>query len=87
MSSVIEQMPEQLRDVFVEVLEQRDSSLLAALRNQQKPTPEQRQTVDDIFSNEVVQELGPGWAPSARGQLIKRAIEEFWYLWPSDVPL
>jgi hypothetical protein len=87
MTNVIERMPEQFREVFVEVLGQRDSSLLAALTKQDKPTSEQRVAVNQIFAREIMGEFGAEWEPSARGRLMERAIEEFWHLWPADVPL
>lgn len=84
MSNVVESIPEQFRSLFVEVLAERDASLLAGLQNQAEPTPEQREAVDDIFSSEIVRELGPDYEASERGQQLKRAIEEFWYRWPNE---
>ena len=84
MSNVVESIPEEFRAVFVDVLGKRNAALLSALRTQDKPTAEQREAVDDIFSDEVVRELGPGHVPTERGQLVTRTIEEFWYQWPND---
>jgi hypothetical protein len=83
-NNVIEHVPEDFRDMFIEVLGERDSALLSALYSQERPTAEQREGVDDIFSDEIVRELGPGHVPTARGQLVKRAIEEFWYHWGNE---
>ncbi len=84
MSNVVESIPEKFRAVFTEVLGEHDTALLSALRTQDKPTAEQREAVDDIFSDEIVRELGPGHVPTERGQLVKRAIEEFWYRWADE---
>lgn len=84
MSNVIASIPEEFRAVFVEVLGERNAALLSALRAQDEPTAEQREAVDDVFSDEVVRELGPGYVPTERGKLVTRAIEEFWYRWPND---
>lgn len=84
MSNVIESIPGEFQEIFTEVLGEHDAALLSALRTQDRPTAEQREAVDDIFSDEIVRELGPGHVPTARGQLAKRAIEEFWYRWGDD---
>jgi hypothetical protein len=86
-SNVVEKIPEEFKAIFTEVLDERDPELLSALRNQDKPTNAQREDVDDIFSDEIVRELGSEHVPTERGQRIKRAIEEFWHLWPSEVSL
>lgn len=84
MSNVVESIPEEFRTVFVDVLGEHDAALLAALRTQHEPTADQREAVDDIFSDEIVRELGPGHVPTERGHRVKRAIEEFWHRWPND---
>ena len=84
MNSVVDSIPEPLRPTFVEILAKHNAELLRALRTQAEPTDEQREAVDDIFSNELVNELGPGYEPTPQGQQVKRAIEEFWYRWPND---
>jgi hypothetical protein len=84
MTNIIEQMPDELRGIFVEVLQARDSSLLAALRSQDKPTSKQGDVVESILADELVGEFGAEWEPSVRGKLIERAVEEFRHLWPSD---
>lgn len=85
MSNVVESIPEEFRKIFVEVLGEHNAVLLSTLRTQDEPTAEQREAVDDVFSDEVVRELGPGHVPTERGQLVKRAIGEFWYRWPNDI--
>jgi hypothetical protein len=84
MTNVIEQIPERWRGIVVEVLDERDRSLLAALRRQERPTAEQRDTAADILMDEFTRELGPGHEPSARGKLIDDAVGQFFLLWPAD---
>lgn len=86
MSSVIDQMPNEFRQLFERILIERAPDLLATLRGQDKPTMKQRELVDDIFATKIIDELDEHDAPSELGQRAKRTIEEFWALWPSDSP-
>lgn len=85
MANVIDHMPAEYRDLFVDVLAGRDPELLETLRDQERPTVHQRSRVNSLFANIIVEEMNDDYAPSERGKRAERTMEEFWQLWPRNV--
>lgn len=86
MVNVIDHIPAEYRELFVDVLTERDPELLATLRCQDRPTVDQRSRVNGAFANMIVEEMNEDYVPSERGKRAERTIEEFWQLWPRNVP-
>jgi hypothetical protein len=85
MSTVIEGLPEQYREVFTTLLSQRDPELLSALQSQEKPTVAQQDAVIEVLADAFTEHFGPGHEPTERGVLIDDALRAFLEQWPADI--
>lgn len=84
MSTVIENLPPQYRDVFVGILGERAPELLDSLRVREKPTRQQQNTVMRILARAFDEHLGPGHEPTSEGVVIDKALRTFLEQWPAD---
>ncbi|WP_026425656.1 hypothetical protein [Actinokineospora inagensis] len=82
--SVIDEMPEPHRAVFVAVLQHRDPALLATLRASTTPTVEDWETVEETFIDALSEHYGPGHEPDEMGKRIDNALGAFMTRWPND---
>jgi hypothetical protein len=74
---VIDSLPSEHRQVFVEVL--------AALRSSRTLTQDDIQEVESAFYRARLDHLGPDKEPTERGAAIGRALRAFLARWPSDI--
>lgn len=83
-STVIDSLPAEYRQVFVEVLGATDADLLAALLNHDTPSIEEREAVEDILSTEFSNHLRPDDEPTDRGVAIDSVLGAFLTRWPIE---
>ncbi|MGH3439126.1 MAG: hypothetical protein ACRDRN_22025 [Sciscionella sp.] len=81
---MIDSVPEKHRDTFVQILKERNSTLLAELRAQEKPTLDQADTVTDIFASSLIANLDENDDPTEWGVKINDALGVFVSAFPSD---
>lgn len=84
MNSVIDSLPADLRDVFVEVLKARNPRLLQSLRADREPSRDERVQVMRTLSTEFARHLQPDWEPTPRGVDIDNALGAFLLQWPIE---
>jgi hypothetical protein len=83
-STVIDSLPEQYREVFTSLLADRDPELLSALQTQEKPTLDQQDAVIEVLADAFSEHLGPGQEPTAQGVLIDNVLGAFLTRWPAE---
>lgn len=82
MSTVIDSLPPDSRDLVTEIIGERDPGLLAALRERQEPDLSQRVSVMEILSTEFSHNLRPDDEPTERGEAIDDLLGAFLLHWP-----
>jgi hypothetical protein len=82
MSTVIDSLPPDSRELFTDIIGDRDPGLLAALRDRQKPDLSQRVSVMEILSTEFSHNLQPDDEPTERGKAIDDLLGAFLLHWP-----
>lgn len=82
MSTVIDSLPSDSRELFTDILDERDPGLLAALRDCQEPDLSQRVSVMEILSTEFSHNLQPDDEPTERGKAIDDLLGNFLLHWP-----
>jgi hypothetical protein len=82
MSNVIEQLPEELRPLLIEIVGEQDENLLATLRTHDEPSQADRETVESLLADEFSRNLGQDFEPTGRGKAIDRLIGIFLLRWP-----
>lgn len=81
-STVVDSLPAEYRQIFVDVIRVRDANLLAALLNQGTPSIEEREAVEDVLSTEFSNHLSSDGEPTERGVAIDNALGAFLLRWP-----
>lgn len=81
MSNVVDSLPAEVRQIFVEVIGEHSPELLTALRSTNAPSVDDVQTVEDILSEEFCLNLDEDDEPTPRGALIDNAIGAFVQRW------
>ncbi|TNC23747.1 hypothetical protein [Amycolatopsis alkalitolerans] len=84
MSTVIESLPAEYRDVVTALLAERDPELLSALQVQERPTLDQQDEVIEVLADAFTEHLGPGQEPTEQGVLIDNALGAFLTRWPTE---
>lgn len=86
MNNVIDSVPQEHRETFVQVLQQHNSVLLNALRAQEAPTIDQADDVTDVFARAFIVNVGPDEDhPTERAVQIDDALGAFLKRWPVEV--
>ncbi len=70
MSGVVDSVPEEMRELFAEIIGRRDAKLYFDLCNTEKPTPIQLEEVMDILLDEFLRNLQTDYEPTKRGKAI-----------------
>jgi hypothetical protein len=83
-SNVIDSIPEQYREVLINIVGHRDPQLLTALRTGEQPTQPEREAVEEVLADALSEHFGPGHIPTDQGILIERTIEAFLEQWPIE---
>lgn len=82
MSSVLDKIPTEARNLIVSELARCEPVLLAQLREAQEPTNEQSDAVVAALSNAMGPHFGPGHIPNEYGKAIDNAIGAYLLAWP-----
>ncbi|MGH9170157.1 MAG: hypothetical protein ACRD0Z_04725 [Acidimicrobiales bacterium] len=82
MSGVVESMPALARNLFEEVIGERNPLLLETLRTTDQASPAQRLAVEEILSAEFSRELRQDFEPTDRGRAIDDLLGQFLLRWP-----
>lgn len=86
MSTVIDTVPPEHQEIFIEILRERDKRLLDALKRQGQPTLDQQELVAEIFGIAFMENLGPDHDhPTERAVRIDDALAAFLYRWPGEI--
>lgn len=81
-SDVIDSLPAEMRDLFVDVIGTQDSGLLSSFRAHAEPTQSERKAVEKILSDEFSRHLNPDYEPTERGRAIDNLLGAFLVRWP-----
>jgi len=84
MSDVIQALPSDMQEIFVETVGAIDPELLQALRAADEPTRAQRMAVLHVLSTEFCRHLQPDDEPTERGKLIDNTLGAFLLCWPIE---
>jgi hypothetical protein len=84
MSTVLDELSRQHREIVTELLTERAPGLLAALHAQERPTPAQQEAVLDVLVAAFADHLGPEDEPTPRGVVIDDALGAFLMRWPAE---
>ncbi|MFZ0666238.1 MAG: hypothetical protein WAM97_10810 [Acidimicrobiales bacterium] len=81
MSGVIDALPLDMREIFIETVGAIDQELLLASQATDDPTREQRKAVLDLLYTEFCRHLKPDDEPTERGKLIDNTLGAFLLRW------
>jgi hypothetical protein len=84
MTTVLASIPSDIRELFEDVIGQRDPSLLSALKVAGDASPDQRIAVEEVLSSEFSRELRPDYEPTDRGRAIDNLLGQFLLRWPIE---
>ncbi|MCL4449091.1 MAG: hypothetical protein M1483_00990 [Actinobacteria bacterium] len=82
MSNVIQALPSDMQEIFVETMGAIDPELLLALQATDEPTRAQRMAVLHVLSTEFCRHLQADNEPTERGKLIDNTLGAFLLRWP-----
>lgn len=80
--SVVDSLPDAMRELFSEVIGVEDPGLLTALGLTEEASEEQRVRVEGILSKEFTRCLGQDYEPTDRGKAVDDLLGAFLLRWP-----
>jgi hypothetical protein len=83
--NVVSSLPDDMQQMFVEIIGVHSSSLMSSLLEHQEPTLAEREAVEEILSNEFVHWLRPDDEPTDKGRKIDNLLGAFLRRWPIEV--
>lgn len=84
MSNAVDTFAEPYRATLVEIVGADAPELLAALRETDAPSQDQKEALEQVLLNTFLSELGPDDEPSERGRRASRTIAMIYELWPNE---
>lgn len=81
-SNVVDSLPVEMRDLFVDVIGTQDGGLLSSFRAHAEPTQFERIAVEKILSDEFSSHLRHDYEPTERGRAIDNLLGAFLLRWP-----
>jgi hypothetical protein len=80
----VDTLPAQFRSLFIEVIGEKDSDLLASLSSHDEPSQGERRAVEEILSTEFSRNLRTDYEPTERGRDIDNMLGAFLLRWPIE---
>ena len=84
MTTAVESLPVELRDLFKEVIGNRNRQLLDELLTTEEPNKRQRAAVHEILTGEFSRCLQSDYEPTERGRQIDNLLGAFLLRWPVE---